>query len=186
MTCQCQWWWMWSSPAPPCHLRAVKNKASVCCSHQQSALTVLLQTSFPLFILSCNIYLLTCDCLLSAESGNTICAPHDGWSALCLLVNVCMQFKSVFDSYWVKWAICSTFRIESEMKLWNRFMREIVIRRKSVISSYFSYKLMFGWHVIKALTVGVCFETKAIDSFLQATVGCFSSGFWSNFHDLFL
>lgn len=92
-----------------------------------------------------------------------------------------MQFKSVFDSYWVKWAICSTSRIESELKLWNRFTREIVVGNKSVIFSYFSYKLMFRWHVIKALTVGVCFETEVIDSFLQAMVDCFSSGFLMKF-----
>lgn len=73
------------------------------------------------------------------------------------------------------------FRIESELKLQNRFTREIVVRNESVIFSYFSYKLMFGWHVIKALTVGVCFETEVIDSFLQAMVHCFSSGILMKF-----
>lgn len=137
MTCQCQWWWMWSSPAPPRHRRAVKNNASVCCSHRQSALSVLPQTSsLRLFFLAIYVYrLVIVCCLLNLET--TTCVTCDGWSALCLLVNVCMQFKSVFDSYWVKWAICSTSRIESELKLWNRFAWEIVVRTGLLFSATF-------------------------------------------------
>lgn len=134
---------------------------------------------FPLFILSHNIYLLTRDCL--PDSWSSIGVNGDGWSALYLLVNVCMQFKSVFASYWVKWAICSTFGIG----VWIEIVKQVHMRdrcqNKSVIFSCFSYKLMCGWHVIKALTVGVCFETEVIDSFLQAAVQCFSSGFLMKF-----
>lgn len=178
MTCECQWWWMWSSPAPPRHLRAVKNNASVCCSHQQSALTLLPQTSsLCLFFLAIYIYWLVIVCCLLNPEIQYLCLMMDEVPSVCF-VNVCMQFKSMFDSYWVKWAICSTFRIELELKSQNT---RDCCQNKSVISSYFSYKLMFGWHVIKALTVGVCFETEVIDSFLQGTVRCFSSGFLIKF-----